>query len=310
MVKNEFTYPSHDGKTPIHAVIWRPEGQIRAVLQISHGVAEYALRYEPFAAFLTEQGFAVAANDHIGHGQSLAEGAPRLYFGPKGSWQTVVDDLYTLRCHCGKEFPGVPYALLGHSMGSFLARTYLIRYPGTVQAAVIMGTGQQSAAMTAGGRLVAARETRRLGGDDKVSKLAEGLAFGSYNKLFAPNRTSCDWLSADTDNVDAYMADPLCGADATVGLFRQMLLGIRFNQRLSNLRRMDAQTPVLFIAGDKDPVGANGAGVRRTYQEFLRAGMQDCTLKLYPGLRHEILNEKGWQREIFRDIGLWLTAKL
>ena len=106
------------------------------------------------------------------------------------------------------------------------------------------------------------------------------------------------------------MADPLCGADATVGLFRQMLLGIRFNQRLSNLRRMDAQTPMLFIAGDKDPVGANGAGVRRTYQEFLRAGMQDCTLKLYPGLRHEILNEKGWQREIFRDIGLWLTAKL
>lgn len=310
MVKNEFTYPSRDGKTPIHAVIWRPEGEVRTVLQISHGVAEYALRYEPFAAFLTEHGFAVAANDHIGHGQSLAEGAPRLYFGPKGSWQTVVDDLYTLRCHCGKEFPGVPYALLGHSMGSFLARTYLIRYPGTVQAAVIMGTGQQSAAMTAGGRLVAARETRRLGGDDKVSKLAEGLAFGSYNKLFAPNRTSCDWLSADTDNVDAYMADPLCGADATVGLFRQMLLGIRFNQRLSNLRRMDAQTPVLFIAGDKDPVGANGAGVRRTYQEFLRAGMQDCTLKLYPGLRHEILNEKGWQREIFRDIGLWLTAKL
>ena len=95
-----------------------------------------------------------------------------------------------------------------------------------------------------------------------------------------------------------------------MGLFRQMLLGIRFNQRLSNLRRMDAQTPVLFIAGDKDPVGANGAGVRRTYQEFLRAGMQDCTLKLYPGLRHEILNEKGWQREIFRDIGLWLAAKL
>lgn len=310
MVKNEFTYPSHDGKTPIHAVIWRPEGEVRAVLQISHGVAEYALRYEPFAAFLTEHGFAVAANDHIGHGQSLAEGAPRLYFGPKGSWQTVVDDLYTLRCHCGKEFPGVPYALLGHSMGSFLARTYLIRYPGTVQAAVIMGTGQQSAAMTAGGRLVAARETRRLGGDDKVSKLAEGLAFGSYNKLFAPNRTSCDWLSADTDNVDAYMADPLCGADATVGLFRQMLLGIRFNQRLSNLRQMDPQTPVLFIAGGKDPVGDCGNGVRRTYQEFRRAGVQDCTLKLYPGLRHEILNEKAQQRQIFEDIGLWLTAKL
>ena len=232
-------------------MIWRPEGEVRTVLQISHGVVEYALRYEPFAAFLTEHGFAVAANDHIGHGQSLAEGAPRLYFGPKGSWQTVVDDLYTLRCHCGKEFPGVPYALLGHSMGSFLARTYLIRYPGTVQAAVIMGTGQQSAAMTAGGRLVAARETRRLGGDDKVSKLAEGLAFGSYNKLFAPNRTSCDWLSLDTENVDRYLADPLCGGYATLGLFREMLSGLDFIRDPKNLAKMNANTPVFFVAASR-----------------------------------------------------------
>ena len=310
MQRYDFAFPSADGMTRIHAVEWVPEGAPQAVLVVSHGVSEYILRYEGLARFLTERGFVVAGHDHLGHGTSVAEGHPRLYFGKKGSWDWVVADLYQRRQLAGQRFPGVPVFLMGHSMGSFLARTYLIRYPGTVQAAVIMGTGQQSAAMTAGGRLVAARETRRLGGDDKVSKLAEGLAFGSYNKLFAPNRTSCDWLSADTDNVDAYMADPLCGADATVGLFRQMLLGIRFNQRLSNLRRMDAQTPVLFIAGDKDPVGANGAGVRRTYQEFLRAGMQDCTLKLYPGLRHEILNEKGWQREIFRDIGLWLTAKL
>ena len=123
MVKNEFTYPSHDGKTPIHAVIWRPEGEVRAVLQISHGVAEYILRYEPFAAYLTERGFAVVGHDHLGHGASVAEGAPRLYFGPKGSWNWVVEDLYTRRCLAGKRFPGVPYFLLGHSMGSFLART-------------------------------------------------------------------------------------------------------------------------------------------------------------------------------------------
>ena len=136
------------------------------------------------------------------------------------------------------------------------------------------------------------------------------LAFGAYNKLFAPNRTSCDWLSADEGNVDAYMADPLCGADATVGLFRQMLSGIRFNQKLSNLRQMDPRIPVLFVAGEKDPVGDCGNGVRRTYQEFRRAGVQDCTLKLYPGLRHEILNEKAQQQQIFEDIGQWLTSKL
>ena len=251
----------------------------------------------------------MAANDHIGHGQSLAEGAPRLYFGPKGSWQTVVDDLYTLRCHCGKEFPGVPYALLGHSMGSFLARTYLIRYPGTVQAAVIMGTGQQSAAMTAGGRLVAARETRRLGGDDKVSKLAEGLAFGSYNKLFVPNRTSCDWLSLDTENVDRYLADPLCGGYATLGLFREMLSGLDFIRDPKNLAKMNANTPVFFVAGEMDPVGDSGRGVWKAAQSFRRAGLRDVTVTIYPEARHEILND-FCREQVQSDILTWLRDRL
>lgn len=130
MVRSEFTFPSADGKTAIHAVEWLPEGAIRAVLQISHGVAEYILRYEPLAAYLTARGFAVVGHDHLGHGASVAEGVPRLYFGPPGSWDLVVEDLYTCRRHCARRFPGVPLFLLGHSMGSFLVRTYLIRHPG------------------------------------------------------------------------------------------------------------------------------------------------------------------------------------
>lgn len=305
-----FTFLSTDGKTQLHGMRWEPEGRsVRAVLQICHGVAEHIARYDAFARYLNELGIAVVGHDHLGHGRSLPEDGTPVYFGEGNTWHTVVDDIYVLHQRIRLWYPDVPLCIMGHSMGSFLTRTYLIRYPGTVKAAIIMGTGWQPKAVVAGG-LAVARATAAVVGESGTSDLVTQLAFGAYNKQFAPNRTSCDWLSADTDNVDAYMADPLCGADATVGLFRQMLLGIRFNQRLSNLRRMDAQTPVLFIAGDKDPVGANGAGVRRTYQEFLRAGMQDCTLKLYPGLRHEILNEKGWQREIFRDIGLWLTAKL
>ena len=136
------------------------------------------------------------------------------------------------------------------------------------------------------------------------------LAFGSYNKLFAPNRTKVDWLSADESNVDDYIADPLCGADATVGLFRQMLHGIRFNQRQSHLRQMDREMPVLFVAGDKDPVGSCGKGVRQTYDAFRAAGMRDCTLKLYPGLRHEILNEKAYTADITKDIEAWLLSRL
>ena len=306
----EFYFPSSDGSSRIHAVEWTPEsGEIIGVLQIAHGVAEYGMRYAPFAEFMTEHGFAVVANDHLGHGLSAEKDADTLYFGPRDGWKHVVDDMYALRCRTKEKYPNVPYFLMGHSMGSFLTRTYLIRYPGTVKAAIIMGTGWQPKAVIAGG-LAVAKAVGAVVGESGTSELVTKLAFGAYNRLFAPNRTSCDWLSADTDNVDAYMADPLCGADATVGLFRQMLLGIRFNQRLSNLRQMDPQAPVLLIAGAKDPVGDCGNGVRRTYQEFRRAGVQDCTLKLYPGLRHEILNEKAQQRQIFEDIGLWLTAKL
>lgn len=306
----EFTFLSSDGHTQLHGAQWTPaDREPIAVLQIAHGVAEHILRYDDFARYLNDRGILVAGHDHLGHGKSLPEGGTPVYFGDGSTWETVVDDIHLLHDRLREQYPDLPILLMGHSMGSFLSRSYLIRYPGTVDAAIIMGTGWQPKAVVAGG-LAVARAAAAAVGESGTSDLVTQLAFGAYNKQFAPNRTSCDWLSADTDNVDAYMADPLCGADATVGLFRQMLLGIRFNQRLSNLRRMDAQTPVLFIAGDKDPVGANGAGVRRTYQEFLRAGMQDCTLKLYPGLRHEILNEKGWQREIFRDIGLWLTAKL
>lgn len=306
----EFTFLSSDGRTQLHGAQWTPaDREPIAVLQIAHGVAEHILRYDDFARYLNDRGILVAGHDHLGHGKSLPEGGTPVYFGDGSTWETVVDDIHLLHDRLREQYPDLPILLMGHSMGSFLSRSYLIRYPGTVDAAIIMGTGWQPKAVVAGG-LAVARAAAAAVGESGTSDLVTQLAFGAYNKQFAPNRTSCDWLSADTDNVDAYMADPLCGADATVGLFRQMLLGIRFNQRLSNLRRMDAQTPVLFIAGDKDPVGANGAGVRRTYQEFLRAGMQDCTLKLYPGLRHEILNEKGWQRGIFRDIGLWLTAKL
>lgn len=306
----EFTFLSTDGKTQLHGMRWEPEGgSVRAVLQICHGVAEHIARYDAFARYLNGLGIAVVGHDHLGHGLSLPEGGTPVYFGAGNTWNTVVDDIYVLHQRIRLWYPDVPLCIMGHSMGSFLTRTYLIRYPGTVKAAIIMGTGWQPKAVIAGGMAVA-KAVGAVVGENGTSDLVTNLAFGAYNKLFAPNRTSCDWLSADEGNVDAYMADPLCGADATVGLFRQMLSGIRFNQKLSNLRQMDPRIPVLFVAGEKDPVGDCGNGVRRTYQEFRRAGVQDCTLKLYPGLRHEILNEKAQQQQIFEDIGQWLTSKL
>ena len=308
MVRNEFTFPSADGRTAIHAAEWLPETAPRAVLVLSHGVSEHILRYEPFAAFLTEHGFAVCGHDHLGHGLSVAEGAPRLYFGPRGSWDDVVRDLYARRELAGKRFPGVPVFLLGHSMGSFLARTYLIRYPGTVAGAILMGTGQMAPAVLAAARLLAAEEARRVG-EDHASPLVTKLAFETYNRRFAPNRTAFDWLAANEESVDRYIADPLCGGDTTTGLFREMLSGIAYVAKGENLRKMNLNTPVLFISGEDDPVGDMGKGVRRAYAAFRRAGVRDAELRLYPGLRHEILNEAD-RETVYRDILDWLESRL
>ena len=171
-----------------------------------------------------------------------------------------------------------------------------------------MGTGWQSAATLAGGLALAGTLARR--GAASTNAAVTALAFGAYNKTFKPNRTEYDWLSADEENVDKYIADPLCGHDATVGLFREMLWGIRFNQRPTNLRKMDKTAPVLLISGEDDPVGGMGAGVRQTYQAFRHAGVTDCTLRLYHGLRHELLNEKAHRGAVYQDIWNWMEGKL
>ena len=275
----EFYFPSSDGSSRIHAAEWTPEsGEIIGVLQIAHGVAEYGMRYAPFAEFMTEHGFAVVANDHLGHGLSAEKDADTLYFGPRDGWKHVVDDMYALRCRTKEKYPDVPYFLMGHSMGSFLTRTYLIRYPGTVKGAILMGTGQNPDAMLVGGKALASVLARKVGREN-ASDVVEKLAFGAYNKAFAPNRTGYDWLSVSEENVDAYIADPLCGGMASTGLFLELLDGMAFIKKPANLRHMNMATPVLFISGDRDPVGGMGKGVRAAYDSFRRAGVRDAELK-------------------------------
>lgn len=308
-ITSEFYFPSSDGKTLIHVNQWTPtDRKIVGVVQIAHGVAEYGARYAPFAQYLCSHGFVVVANDHLGHGQSQIAGKPMVYFGEKDGWWHVVDDIEALRAQVAKVFPDVPYFLFGHSMGSFLSRTHLIRYPGRLDGCILCGTGHQSAAIIAGGKLIADREIRRLG-KHAFSVKADNLAFGAYNKAFAPNRTPFDWISASTANVDAYIADPLCGGNTTLGLFRDMLDGLTFITKQSNINRMDKELPVFFIAGDQDPVGDMGKGVRKAHDCFKKAGIRDLNIKLYHGLRHEILNEASRQY-VYRDVLDWLEARI
>ncbi len=308
VIASEFYFPSSDGRTLIHVNQWTPlGGPVAGVVQIAHGVAEYGARYEPFARFLCGHGFAVVANDHLGHGKSLVEDCPMVYFGDENGWRHAVEDMEELRRRTAKVFPGVPYFLFGHSMGSFLSRTHLIRYPGRLDGCVLCGTGHMSPALIAGGKLIADWEIKRLGRKAYSAK-ADQLAFGAYNKPFAPNRTRFDWISASEANVDAYIADPLCGGDTTLGLFRDMLGGLGIITKQANIERMDKDLPVLFIAGDQDPVGEMGKGVRRAYQAFRKAGVRDVSIKLYHGLRHEILNEAS-RRYVYQDVLDWLETR-
>ena len=311
MTRNEFTLLSADGRTQLHAVEWIPAGPVRAVLQISHGLGEHVLRYDEFAEYLTANGVAAFGHDHLGHGTSIAPDGVRLWYGPKGSWNWLIQDLYALRrlseTRLGVK-PGTPFFLLGHSMGSFAARSYLIRYPGTVDGAILSGTGQPPAALIAFGQALIAEESARLG-ETSVSLLASALAFGSYNRPFAPNRTMYDWMSANEENVDIFLSSPLCGGAPTIGLIREMLSGLREIGGPANLRRMNRNAPILFLSGDADPVGDMGKGVRKVERAFRKAGMRDVQMALYPGMRHEILNESD-RRAVYNDIFRWMESRM
>ena len=294
VIKQEFTFPSSDGVHTVAAAWWRPEGPPRGVVQLVHGISEHIGRYDSFARFLAEHGFAVVGHDHLGHGRTARNPLEFGWFADRDGWKHVVKDVRALRERVGAEYPGLPCFLLGHSMGSFLTRTLLFRYPDAgLRAAVICGTGWQPAPVLAAGLALCGLEKLRLGETGR-SKLLANLMFGAYNRKFPDARTPNDWICSDPEVVAKYTADPLCGQDATVGLTREMLRGIRMIQKPANLQRMDKALPVFFIAGRSDPVGNMGRGVEKAAAAFRAAGMQDVACKLYDG-RHEILNEKNRQ---------------
>ncbi|MBS7263117.1 MAG: lysophospholipase [Eubacteriales bacterium] len=303
----EFTFPSSNKQNDIRVRMIEPDGPAHAIVQIAHGVAEHSERYDAFMRYLAEHGFITAANDHLGHGKSVRDESELGYFDERDGWARVVDDMHTLHEKLCAEHPGLPYFLFGHSMGSFLTRTYLIRYPDELSGAVICGTGQQSSLLVGSGRLLA-RLICAFKGPKHKSTFLGNLAFGSYNKDFAPIRTKNDWLSRNEASVDAYEADPLCGFVSSAGLYRDMMGGIAFIGKQSNIGRMRKDLPVFFIAGDMDPVGEKGKGVRRAYERFLRAGMTDVAIKLYPDCRHELLNELN-RDEVMSDVLNWLSEK-
>jgi len=304
-MRTDFWYDSK-GAGRIHGCRWSPEGEPRAVVQILHGIAEFVERYDDFANYLTSQGFLVVAEDHMGHGQSINGDGIQGYF--HGGWFTAIEDSMQLMADTRAEFPELPYILFGHSMGSFMARTILCKYPDCgLTAAIICGTGWQPAfALPA---LIKVINGICKKDETKPNEKLQGLVFGSYNKKVEHPRTEYDWLSRDARIVDEYIALPLCGFTASAGLLRDMMKGIYFIEQKKNLQNMNKTLPVFFIAGGDDPVGPYGKGVRTAAEEFRKAGMEDVSVRIYPLCRHEILNEIN-REEVYEDVREWIEKYL
>ena len=304
----DFYFNSSTGKNKIHARMCVPDAEPRAIVQIIHGIAEYIDRYDEFMSFLADNGIIAVGTDHLGHGKSIESEEQTGFFAYDNGWDYVVRDEEVLRLAMHENYPELPIIVFGHSMGSFMTRTLLIRYPDAFNAAIISGTGNQGAALVNGGLFMGNLFTG-LKGAHHYSKFLNNLAFGSYNKIYDNPKTEYDWLSRDEANVQKYIDDPLCGFIPSCSLFRDMMTGVKFITNKKNLTAMNKDMPVYFMSGDMDPVGECGKGVQKAYNNFLEAGMKDVSIKLYPGGRHEMLNEIN-KDEVYTDILAWLDSKI
>ena len=289
MKKTEFYFDSTSALAKIHAAKYLPDdGDVKAVMQIAHGMAEHLERYEKFADFLTSNGFAVYINDHLGHGKSVTSDAELGYFGKKDGWKAFVEDCHKLTVIAKEENPGKPVVFFGHSMGSFVARAYAYKYSKDIACAVFCGTS--GANPLAGVGKVLAGAIAGVKGDHHRSKLIDKMSFGTYNDRTA-KRTPFDWLSIDEKNIDDYIADPYCGFLFTASGSKDLVSILAFVSSKEWYQGFNKSLPVFLIAGGEDPVGAYGKGVKEVCDGLKAAGVEDVTMKLYDGYRHEILNE-------------------
>ena len=307
-IKRSTFFMSKNGKTKLNTVVYIPEGrEPRAILQIAHGMAEYILRYEPFASYLAGEGFIVAGHDHLGHGKSVNTWSDYGYFSTK-PLHTLIRDMHQLRVNMAKRYPGLPYFMMGHSMGSYLLRSYLALYGEGLSGAVIMGTGY-AAPVAADFGIEMTKLLAAFKGWHYRSLMVQAM---TYNKSYRGyDVTSKDpkksWLTKDYPIAEKYQDDPLCGFLFSLNGHKGLFEAVHFSCMQKNVNRIPGNLPILLVSGQEDPVGDRGKGVEKVFSMMEKAGIGDLTLKLYPGDRHEILNETDRER-VMEDILDWLSA--
>lgn len=287
----------------LEKAFWPCGGQPRAIVQLVHGMAEHIRRYEATAKALNEAGFTVVGHTHLGHGPNAEI---KGYFGEKGGWDALIEDVHALRTETQKQYPGVPYFLLGHSMGSFVVRGYCLKYEKGLAGVILSGTGHYDPAIVSAGSLIADLQSA-LGMAKKPSHLLEKISSGGNCKGYDDVQTPFDWLSRDRAVVKKYMDDPLCGFTFTVAGYRAMFDGLSrlYPQKIG---AMEQDIPVYLLSGDRDPVGDNGRGVEQVAEEIRAAGVKDVTVRLYPDGRHEMFNELN-KEEVWAELIEWIEKR-
>lgn len=299
----EVKLPASD-HTMLYVHCWRAE-QPKAVILLAHGMTEHSLRYERFGQFLNQNGISLYCHDQRGHGKT---GGMRLGHLRKGvEWNMMINDLFTIKKKLIDVETDCPIYLMGHSMGSFLVRRTVQLRPSMFDGLILSGTGDgQGAAGRAAVKI--ASVACLLTGQETYSKKLQKLMFGSFNRGIANPQSEYDWLTRDQAELERYLNDSWCGFTCTNGFYHELLQGIQLANDPQNIASMRKTMPVYLFSGDCDPVGNMGKGVRHVQQLFAQAGMQDVTVQLYPGGRHEMLNEIN-RDAVMADLLQWLEAK-
>lgn len=308
MSRSEFYYNSSDGKTKIRAIKWIPENEIKAVLQISHGMLEHIERYEEFAEYMAEHGVLVAGNDHIGHGNSVLGEECRGYFGEKDGNIVLIEDMHTLMNIIQEQYHNKPYFILGHSMGSFLTRQFITEYGNEIDGVVISGTGQQPLGLIKFGILVT-KLIASFKGWNYRSKFVDFLALGGNNNKFKPARTKFDWLTRDDGIVDDYISDSRISFIFTLNGFYNMFKGMLRMNEPKKLEQIPKNLSMIFLSGENDPVGRFGKDVIKVFNMYEDLKLSNISMKLFKGDRHEILNELD-REQVYEEILMWLDESI
>lgn len=302
---DKFSFIDKEGKN-IKCYKWSPKGKSRGIIQISHGMTEYALRYDYFAKMLCEKGFIVYAHDHRGHGCTAETPDDLGYISDNEGFDILVSDLKEYSNLIKKENPNLPLILFGHSMGSFVSQRYIELYGKEIDGVILSGTNGKPFTYTKLGILISKLEMLIRGRKAK-SKLMDKLSFGNYNSNFKPNRTSYDWLCSVDEEVDKYIDNEQCGFICTTSFYYDLIRGLWKINKKENLEMIPKDLPVYIFAGDKDPVGNFGKGIISLYECYKDLGIKKVKYKLYKNGRHEMLNEKN-NDEVINDILKWINT--